>query len=159
MPDLAMSDPNNLLLQGADGRFTEAAHLAGVADPARSRGAALVDLTGDGRLDLVVVNRRAPARFYRNVTEDIGNWLAVELRMEGGNRFAIGARVHVETAQGAQWQEVSVGGGHAGGQAGALHFGLGQAAQAVIVVDWSDGHQSRAEIDSVNQRVVLTPDG
>lgn len=159
MPDLAMSDPNNLLLQGTDGRFTEAAHLAGVADPARSRGVALVDLTGDGRLDLVVVNRRAPARLYRNVTEDMGNWLAVDLRMEEGNRFAIGARVRVETAQGAQWQEMSVGGGHAGGQAGPLHFGLGQAEQAVIVVDWPDGRESRAEIEGVNRRVVLTPDG
>jgi hypothetical protein len=159
MPDLAMYDPNNLLLQGVDGRFTEAAHHAGVADPARSRGAALVDLTGDGRLDLVVVNRRAPARLYRNVTEDTGNWLAVDLRMDGGNRFAIGARVFVETGRGGQWQEISVGGGHAGGQAGPLHFGLGQAGQATIVVDWPDGRQSRREIETVNRRVLLIPDG
>jgi hypothetical protein len=155
MPDLAMADPNNLLLQGPDGRFSEAAHLAGLADPARSRGAALVDLDGDGRLDLVVINRRAPARLYRNVTEGVGNWLAVDLRQEGKNHFAIGARVTVKTETARQWQDITIGGGHAGGQLVPLHFGLGDATGAEVHVIWPDGHETRHTIGGINQAVTL----
>ncbi len=158
MPDLAMADPNNLLMQAADGSFTEMAHRAGLADMARSRGAALVDLDGDGRLDLVVVNRRAPARLYRNETEGVGNWLAVDLRGGGPNRFAIGARVSVVTTAGTQWQEITIGGGHAGGQMVPLHFGLGEAARADVHVVWPDGQQSRHSVDTVNQVVTLRLD-
>ena len=155
MPDLAMADPNTLLIQGPDGRFTEVSDRAGVADPERSRGAALIDLTGDGRLDLVVVNRRAPARLYRNVTEGTGNWLAVDLRQSGANTFAIGARITVTTDQGAQWQEVSIGGGHAGGHLGPLHFGLGHASAAQLHVIWPDGQESHKIATSLNRRVTL----
>ncbi|MEM7523997.1 MAG: VCBS repeat-containing protein, partial [Pseudomonadota bacterium] len=51
----AENDPNTLLIQGPDGRFVETSVEAGVASPERSRGAALVDLNLDGRLDLAVV--------------------------------------------------------------------------------------------------------
>ena len=158
MPDLAMADPNNLLLQMPDGKFREGAHVAGLADPARARGAAMVDLDGDGRLDLVVINRRAPARLYRNMTPEVGNWLAINLRQGNANRFAIGARVTVETDESRQWQEVSIGGGHAGGQLVPLHFGLGSAERATIHVLWPDGRKTLAEIDSVNQVVAVHPD-
>ncbi|MEM6666817.1 MAG: VCBS repeat-containing protein, partial [Pseudomonadota bacterium] len=66
MPTNAMADPNNLLLQGEDGTFAEAALEAEVATTDRSRGAAFADFDGDGALDLVVVNRRAPLELYRN---------------------------------------------------------------------------------------------
>ncbi len=158
MPDLAMADPNNLLLQGADGRFTEAAHLAGVADPARSRGAALLDLTGNGALDLVVVNRRAPARLYRNDTKAMGNWLAIDLRQPGPNRFAIGARVTITTEHGTQWQDHTIGGGHAGGQLVPLHFGLGAATEAQVRVRWPDGRETQAKAAQVNRTLRLSPD-
>lgn len=57
MPSNAMQDPNNLLIQNPTGSFDEVSVSAGVADMARSRGAAFADFDGDGRLDLVVVNR------------------------------------------------------------------------------------------------------
>ena len=139
MPDMATRDPNNLLIQGADGRFTEASVEAGVASEARSRGAALADLNGDGLLDLVVVNRRAALEIWQNATEGAGGWLAVRLRQPGGNRDAIGAFVEVETDAGRQTREVTVGGGHVGGQLGAHHFGLGEADVARVRVIWPDG--------------------
>ncbi len=83
MPTNAIHDPNNLLMQGADGTFTEMVGVAGVASTDRGRGAALVDLDLDGRLDLVVVNRRANLELYRNVTADTGHWLAVDLQQAG----------------------------------------------------------------------------
>jgi enediyne biosynthesis protein E4 len=138
MPGMAIHDPNNLLMQKADGSFVEAAAEAGIATAERSRGAALVDFDGDGRLDLLVVNRRAPLELYRNVTQGTGHWLEVSLQQPGGNRNAIGARVSVN----GQEQELTVGGGHASGQAGPLHFGLGDAEVAEVSVIWPDGSRS-----------------
>lgn len=157
MPGLAMEDPNTLLIQQGDGTFAESSVAAGVATVDRSRGAALADLDGDGRLDLVVMNRRAPMELYRNVTQGTGHWLALELRMPGSNTRAVGALVAV-TAQGVtQTQEVTVGGGHAGGQAIGLHFGLGTAQQAQVTITWPDGQVTEHQDLSVDQRLILSP--
>ena len=60
MPDFAMQDPNNLLLQQPDGKFKEAGDKAGVASVEQARGAALADFNLDGLVDMVVVNRNSP---------------------------------------------------------------------------------------------------
>ncbi|MEX1663328.1 CRTAC1 family protein [Thioclava sp. 15-R06ZXC-3] len=139
MPSNAIHDPNNLLMQRADGTFVEKADVAGIATTDRSRGAALVDLNADGRLDLVVMNRRAPMELWRNVTADTGHWAGVALSQPGPNRNAVGAWVEIRSDGRVQSQEVTVGGGHAGGQAGPLHFGLGAMTQAEARVIWPDG--------------------
>ena len=82
MGDMAMADPNNLLIRGADGRFTEAAQEAGIATTDRARGAAFADFDGDGRLDLVVVNRRAALELWRNLS-DAGQAAFLDLQMPG----------------------------------------------------------------------------
>lgn len=159
MPSNAMKDPNNLLMQTPEGIFVEAAAEAGVATTARARGAALVDLDGDGRLDLVVVNRRAPLEIWQNETPETGAWLAVTPRQAGPNGFAVGAFVEARTARGVQAQEVTVGGGHVGGQAGPLHFGLGPADAAEIRVIWPDGTDSAWVPAPVGRRVEAWRDG
>lgn len=139
MPGMAIADPNNLLIQQADGTFLERADVAGVATVERSRGAGLADLNGDGRLDLVVVNRRAPLEVWENATADTGEWLAVALRQPGGNTHAIGAFIEMRTQDGTQTQEVTVGGGHVSGRLGPAHFGLGERQTAEVRVIWPDG--------------------
>ncbi len=89
-----------------------------------------------------MVNRRAALELYRNVTDATGNWLRVVLRQTGGNRDAIGARISVETGARTQSVQHVVGGGHAGGQLLPRHFGLGQAKQAEVTVEWPDGTTS-----------------
>ncbi|UWQ21938.1 CRTAC1 family protein [Jannaschia sp. W003] len=137
MPGMAMEDPNTLLLREGE-RFREASVEAGVASMHRGRGAVLADLDGDGRLDLAVMNRRAPLEVWRNVS-DAGNAVAVEPRQGGSNGRAVGAWVEVRTALGVQTQEVTVGGGHAGGTAGPVHFGIGGESEAEVRVLWPDG--------------------
>ncbi len=146
MVEYAADDPSNLLLGQVDGTFEEAAVEAGIANFARSRGAALVDLNLDGLLDLVEVNRREPVTVWRNVgsgtapePEPIGNWAAIRLRQDGGNVDAVGAWIEVRLGDRVVEREVTVGGGHAGGQLGWIHFGLGDRTRADIRVHWPDG--------------------
>jgi hypothetical protein len=155
MPENAARDPNNLLMQQAGGAFVEAAAAAGVATVDRARGAALADLDRDGRLDLVVVNRRAPMELWRNVTDDAGNWLAVALSQPGPNRHGVGAWIELRAGGRTAWREVTVGGGHGGGQAGPQHFGLGAASGARVRAHWPDGAVSDWIAARANRTVTL----
>ncbi|MEM9581859.1 MAG: CRTAC1 family protein [Pseudomonadota bacterium] len=139
MPGMATKDPNNLLMQGTGGRFTEHGDRAGLATFHRSRGASLADFNRDGLLDIIVVNRRAEAELYENMTQDAGTWLSVSLSQDGPNRQAVGSWVEVEADGKKQTQEVTVGGGHVSGKAVPLHFGLGTAGSARLRVIWPDG--------------------
>ena len=135
MPSNAIKDPNNLLIQMSDGTFTEVGLEAGIASLERGRGAALADFDLDGRVDILVMNRRAPMELYRNISKNTGNWLAIELKQKGGNINAIGSRITI----GKDSQQLTIGGGHAGGQALPLHFGLGDLNIVEINVEWPNG--------------------
>ncbi len=152
MPSNAMKDPNNLLMQGPDGTFAERSIEAGLASTHRGRGAALVDLDGDGRLDVLLVNRRAPLEVWQNVS-DTGNWLKVELRQSGTNTRAVGAWIEVEAGGEVQAREITVGGGHVSGQSGPVHFGLGSAETARVRVIWPDGSVSKWREVPVNAEI------
>ncbi|MEO0384324.1 MAG: CRTAC1 family protein [Pseudomonadota bacterium] len=157
MPGSAMDDPNNLLLGQADElQFAEAGLEAGIASLHRSRGAVLMDLNLDGREDLAVVNRGAPMELYENVTPDTGNWLQVLLQQRDVNLFAVGAFVEVRAGERIWTQEVTVGGGHAGGSSGALHFGLGETETVGLRVHWPGGEIGDWQPLETNQRVTLT---
>ncbi len=141
MPDFAQRDPNNLLIQGPAGKFTESGDKAGVASFAQSRGAALADFNLDGLMDLVVVNRNESAQIWRNVSTNAGKFVNVKLAEPGANRDAIGAWIEVRTGDKTQLREITVGGGHAGGQLVWRHFGLGPEGKAEVRVLWPDGEQ------------------
>jgi hypothetical protein len=162
MPGSAMDDPNNLLVGQDAGdrglRFAEVGLEAGIASLHRSRGAILTDLNLDGREDLAVVNRGAPMELYENVTPETGAWLQVELRQHGTNTRAVGAFVEVRSDDQLWTQEATVGGGHAGGNAGVLHFGLGETDTVEVRVHWPDGLIGEWRAMATNQRVTLTRD-
>lgn len=139
MPGMAMMDPNTLLMQQVDGTFVEQSDTAGIATTERSRGAGFADFNGDGLLDLVVVNRRAPLEIWQNTTEGAGAWLGLDLRQSVGNRRAVGAIVEIRTAAGVQTVERTVGGGHVSGSMVPLHIGLGDATGAEVRITWPTG--------------------
>jgi enediyne biosynthesis protein E4 len=146
MPDFAHEDPSSLLLGQEDGTFVEVADEAGIKSFGRGRGAAVVDLNLDGLLDVVEVNRREPVRVWRNVgasdaevATPLGNHASVRLRQDGPNRDAVGAWLEVRTGDRTTWRELTVGGGHASGQLGWIHLGLGTADRADLRVHWPDG--------------------
>ena len=174
MPDHAMKDPSELFLGRSDGTFERDAKAAGILHFDRTRGAALADLNLDGLLDLVEVNRREPVRLWRNVgagtgskPKAMGHWLAVELAQPGPNTDAIGAWIEVERGGQTTVREVTIGGGHAGGQLGPMHFGLGSADEARVRVTWPDGQvgdwmdvtaDQRLRIERGSDQPVVLPD-
>ncbi|WP_196258709.1 CRTAC1 family protein [Pelagibacterium limicola] len=142
MPDFALEDPNNLLLQRPDGTFMEAGDIAGVASMLTARGAMLADFNLDGLIDILVVNRHAETQLWQNVSDIPGGWLQVALHQEGGNRDGIGSWTEVRRGEVIMRREVFVGGGHVSGHAGWWHFGLGDAEDAEIRVLWPGGEAS-----------------
>jgi enediyne biosynthesis protein E4 len=155
MPEFAAEDPNNLLLGGPEGTFVESAAAANLLDLNRSRGGAVTDLNQDGKLDVVVVERRQPVRVWRNVGEEVGNWLAVKLSQPSPNQHAIGAWVEVRIGSHAIEREVTIGGGHAGGELGPVHFGLGKATSARVRVQWPDGSVGPWQTFDANQTITV----
>ncbi len=148
--DTATRDPSNLLIGQADGTFKEGGEAAGIVQFAKGRGAAVVDLNLDGMLDIVQVNRGSNVTLWRNVgsgdadrPSPMGGWIAVRLQQPGLNRDAIGSWIEVRFAGRTVQRELTIGGGHASGQLGWVHFGLGAAESAQIRVQWPDGATGR----------------
>jgi len=145
-PDFASKDPSNLLIGQADGTFFEEGLAAGIASFVRGRGAAVVDLNLDGMLDIVQVNRRVNVSLFRNVgsgtaaePQPMGNWIAVRPEQAGPNRDAIGSWIQVRFGDHTIERELTIGGGHASGELGWVHVGLGDADSAEVRVRWPDG--------------------
>jgi hypothetical protein len=146
-PDFAQKDPSNLLLGQPDGTFKESADAAGILSFDRGRGAALADFNLDGLLDLVEVNLGGPVKLWRSTGlvdtpagREPGHWLDLQLAdVERPNRYAIGAWIEVKVGDTTMRRELTVGGGHVGGQLGWIHFGLGPADAADVRVQWPDG--------------------
>jgi hypothetical protein len=162
MPDYAANDPSNLLIGQPDGTFKEGATAAGIVGFDRGRGAALVDFNLDGLLDLVQVNLGAPVKVWRNVgagtaanPAPMGHWLAVTLSQPGSNRDAIGSWIEVKVGDATMRRELTVGGGHIGGQLGLSHFGLGPASEVQVRVRWPDGEQGPWIPVKANESVII----
>jgi hypothetical protein len=161
----AMKDPDDLFLQRADGTFAERAKEAGLLDYRMSRGAALVDLDRDGLLDLVEVHRDQPVKIMRGIgagtkrqARPIGHWLGVSLQQAAPNPDAIGAWIEVTAGDRMETRELTVGGGHAGGQSGPTHFGLGDATTARVRVQWPDGSSSDPVTVDADQYLIIDRD-
>jgi enediyne biosynthesis protein E4 len=144
--DHAQLDPSNLLIGQADGTFAEGAEAAGIMRFGLGRGAALVDFNLDGLLDLVQVFRNESVALWRNVgagtaeqPEAMGHWIALGLEQPGANRDAVGAWIEIQAGDATVVREVTVGGGHASGELGWIHVGLGAAKGAEVRVTWPDG--------------------
>jgi hypothetical protein len=136
MADFASRDTNDLLLQKPDGTFEEVGDKAGIVTYLTGRGGMLTDFNGDGLLDMVVVNRLSNATLWRNVSTGLGGWLQLRLHEESANRDAIGAWIEVDLGGRIIRRENTIGGGHASGHLGRIHFGLGNAQEIKVRVQW-----------------------
>lgn len=125
---------NQLLRNEGDGTFEEIE--AGLDVVRSSRGLALVDLEGDGDLDLAISNSTDPAEVYFNVTDDPGGWLMVEPTGDG----ALGSSVAIVAGGRRQIRQVRAASSYLSQGASAVHFGLGGAgAVERVEIRFADG--------------------
>ena len=100
--------------------------------------------------------KKQPVKVSQNSGGKSGNWLAIELSQMGGNRNAIGARIAIKFGNTTLAKRVQIGGGHASGNAGFVHAGLGVAERATVRVQWPDGEWSAPYRVFANHFVVIT---
>ena len=136
-----MAQSPQLFLGRERGRF----ELAGsevspyFARPVVGRGVAAGDLDNDGRVDLVVVHRDAPAAVLHNDTRG-GHWLGLRLVGTRSGRTPVGARVTCHAGGRSRVRWLTSGTSYLSSSDPRLWFGLGSALKAErLEVRWPSG--------------------
>jgi hypothetical protein len=118
-----------------------------------SRGVAVADFNGDGKLDLVINNNNAAPTLYLNDVKKDTNSLVIKLKgsMKDSSGTplstdAIGAQVRVTIAGKTMMRQVEAGSGFASEMMLPIHFGLGDARElAGVQIKWPDGQIQRLD--------------
>jgi hypothetical protein len=113
-----------------------------IARPIVGRGLATGDFDNDGRMDLLVVDFEGKPLLLHNATENRNHWITLDLRSDGPNHFAYGARVTARAGTRTWVADVSPASAFASSSDPRIHFGLGDAARLdSLVVRWPDGRK------------------
>ncbi|MDB6053025.1 MAG: uncharacterized protein JWN25_548, partial [Verrucomicrobiales bacterium] len=83
--DLSGKDWNPFFVLGSDKRFHDISPLIGLAEPSVSRGIAIADVDGDGRLDFLTANQWGPSFFFKNESPNTGEFLGLRLKKPNGS--------------------------------------------------------------------------
>lgn len=166
--DLSGDDHNPFWVRARDGRYYDLAQEVGLGLPQVSRGLAIADVDGDGRLDMAFGNQWGPNAFYHNASTSRGGFLGLHLRLPlttppspsvadhagripppANTRPAIGAEVLVRLPDGRKLAaQVDGGSGHSGKRSPDIHFGLGELAAGTrlpVQIRWRDASGAAQE--------------
>ena len=144
IPEDANAEPNQLFRGLRDGRFSEMTTPGGVNKSliTTSRAAAFGDLDNDGDIDIVVINRDAPAYLLRNIVGSRGHWIMFRVLDKRGVD-AVGAIVELEAGGRRQLRTVQTAYSYQASNDPRVHFGLADLARVSRVrVRWPSGRPS-----------------
>ena len=157
LPSYPYRTPRLVFRNLGDGRFEELIDEAGPGVSAlhSSRGCAFGDFDNDGDVDVLVMNMNEPPSLLRNDVSGGGHWLKVLLVGVKSNRSAIGARVVARYAGRSQAQEVTAQSSFYSANDRRLHFGLGPATSADLMIRWPNGTTEKVPAVKADQLVVI----
>ena len=140
-----------------DGVAEDQAALWGMDDRSFGRGLVTADIDRDGRIDVA----RRPVFGIATIDSprcSSDGWATVSLLHPSKNRFAIGARISLESDTHVQTRWIRSGGtGLAGGGPPEAHFGLGNSTSIQrITVAWPDGVQTTHAGIAGNQHITIS---
>jgi enediyne biosynthesis protein E4 len=148
--DLSGHDLNPFFARGPDGRFMDIGPALGLTEPMVSRGIAIADVDGDGRLDFVTANQWGPSFFFRNESPRPGAFIGLRL-VHANGAPAIGAVARVTLPDGRKLiGYVDGGNGHSGRRSPDVHFGLGDVEEETalpVEISWR-GPQGQVRRDT-----------
>lgn len=154
MPEGRVS--NYIFKNEKDLTFSNQTTLWGLLNPGFSNGAAYGDLDNDGDPDIVINRINESALLYRNQS-DPGKFLKVSVQdnTKPGNRFAIGARVHVSYGGVEQMQEIQANRGWCSSSDMNLTFArLDSAKKATVIIEWPGGDVTSFESGSKHEVII-----
>ncbi|MFJ9431947.1 CRTAC1 family protein [Streptomyces sp. NPDC101490] len=138
--DLAGDQTMRFFARTPDGSYANLSDRLGLAVPVPTRGLAVGDANGDGRLDLAVARQWGEPAFYQNDSPATGDFLGLKLTHPSGSPV-VDAQVTVTLADGTRRiSRVDGGGGHSGKRSHEVHIGLGEQGDTPVQVrlKWRD---------------------
>ena len=154
---VAQGQSKQLLLNNGDGSYSDATTFSGMGllDSQAARGVAAADFDNDGDVDLYVSHNNDLGQYLVNETPR-QHWIGLKLIGTKSNKDAIGAQVHLVSAQGSQIKTVVSGEGFLSDSDKRLVFGLGdQTAIERLVVKWPSGLEQTVEAPSIERYWVI----
>ncbi len=146
MRNMPRIDEKNIARRNlGDLKFEDVGAEWGLDENGVTHGAVVVDLDGDGDLDVVTNNLNADASVFQNRTTGTHR-LVVRLHAAAGNHFGVGASVQLQAGGLVQTQQVSLTRGYMSAGDATLNFGLGSATKITqLEVRWPSGRRQRVD--------------
>jgi hypothetical protein len=170
--DISGHDPMAFFARNSSGGYVNITKELGLADPTPTRGIAMADTTGTGRLDFAVARQWGSPVFYANESPNVGSSLTLNLYrpsasaaagtgLAGIGSPAYGSTVLIRTPGHEQISQLDGASGHDGYRSFQVRFGLGSYSGPVTAtIQWHDTagalHQQTIRLSPGTHNLMLT---